>query len=95
VFTQPYATQLVLLALEEAVQRGTISDHDVTLDKLEMFLSRAGRRFYRLPGPVASPKIILERKGEVVPLSVKSADGQTEVGLSRGGDKIWSLRWKQ
>ena len=93
VFTQPYATQLVLLALEEAVERGVISDSDVTQEKLEDFLSRNGRRFYGLP-ETSGKTIVLERKAEKIPASVKDEDGSVEVGISRGGADVFSLRWE-
>jgi dihydroorotase len=51
-----------------------------------------GRRFYKLPE--AKERIVLERKGEVIPESVKSEDGSVEVALSRGGDEVFSLTWK-
>lgn len=89
-FTQPYVTQLVLLALEEAVERGVITDDDVTLEKLEGFLSRHGRSFYKLP-ETASNKIILERKGEKIAASIKCAG--VEVGNSRADAEIFSLSW--
>ncbi|KJZ80305.1 hypothetical protein HIM_00155 [Hirsutella minnesotensis 3608] len=96
VFTQPYATQLVLLALEEAVDRGVIADADVTRDVLEAFLSRSGRRFYRLPAPEASrATLVLERRGEAVAASVASPDGALEVGNSRAGAKVFSLAWEK
>lgn len=106
VFTQPYCTpkkkknikrdreKLVLLALEEGVDRGVISDDDITQEKLERFLSRSGRRFYKLPEPAKGTKIVLERKQETIPKSIKSADGSVEVGNSRAGAKVWSLRWE-
>ncbi|KAK2070163.1 hypothetical protein P8C59_004682 [Phyllachora maydis] len=93
VFTQPYATQLVLLALEEAVGRRAIHEGDVTLERLELFLSRAGRRFYKLPEPAAGPGIVLRRRGEKVAQSIRSENGAIEVGVSRGGVDIWSLSW--
>jgi dihydroorotase len=95
VFTQPFATQLVLLALEDAVERGVIGDDDVTQEKLELFLSRAGRRFYKLPEPdTGVAKIVLERKGETIPASIKSsAEDGVEVGLSKAGAAVFSLRW--
>lgn len=96
VYTQPFATQLVLLALEEAIERGVITETDVTQEKLEGFLSRFGRRFYKLPEPEASgKKIVLERKGEKIPASVLSEDGGIEVGVSRAGAKVFSLRWEE
>lgn len=95
VFTQPFATQLVLRALEDAVERGVVSDDGVTQEKLELFLSRAGRCFYKLPEPeAAGAKIVLERKGATIPASIKSGDGSgLEVGLSKAGASVFSLRW--
>ncbi|KAK5992333.1 putative dihydroorotase [Cladobotryum mycophilum] len=93
VFTQPYVTQLVLLALEEAVERGVIADTDVTQEKLEGFLSTFGRRFYRLP-EVADRRVVLERKSEKIPASVRSKDGSVEVGISRAGTEVFSLGWE-
>ncbi|DAA78180.1 TPA_exp: Uncharacterized protein A8136_5883 [Trichophyton benhamiae CBS 112371] len=86
------ATQYVLLALEDATERGIIQESAVTQERLEGFLSRSGRRFYKLPEPEAG-KIILERKGETIEKSIKNEDGSVEVALSRGGAEIFSLRW--
>ena len=91
VFTQPYVTQLVLLALEEAVERGVITNDDITQETLEGFLSRNGRRFYKLP-ELAESKIVLERKGEKIPASIKGGES-VEVGISRSGSEVFSLTW--
>lgn len=93
-YTQPFATQLILLALEEAIERGVITEADVTQEKLEGFLSRFGRRFYKL-SEVSEKKIVLERKGEKIPASVRSEDGSMEVGISRAGTEVFSLRWEK
>ena len=95
VFTQPFATQLVILALEEAIERGVLAEDEVTQERLEQFLSRSGRRFYRLPDPATKgpPRIVLERKGETVPTSIRSADGALEVGLSKSMAPVFSLGW--
>jgi dihydroorotase len=95
VYTQSFATQLVLLALEEATERGLIKEEEVSQERLEQFLSRSGRRFYKLPDPVAegSPRILLERKVETIPTSIKSTDGTVEIGLSRAAAPVFSLRW--
>ncbi|KAI1399274.1 Dihydroorotase [Hypoxylon fuscum] len=93
VFTQPFAVQLVLLALEEAIDREVITEADVTQEKLEGFLSRFGRRFYKLP-ETSGKKIVLERKGEKIPASVRSEDGSVEVGISKAGAEVFSLSWK-
>ncbi|KAI0385662.1 Dihydroorotase [Hypomontagnella monticulosa] len=92
VYTQPFVTQLVLLALEEAIERGVITEEDVTQEKLEGFLSRFGRRFYKLP-EVSGKKIVLERKGEKIPSSIRSQDGKIEVGISKVGTEVFSLSW--
>lgn len=94
-FTQPFASQLVILALEEAIERGVLGEDEVTQERLEQFLSRSGRRFYKLPDPATEgpPKIVLERKGETIPTSIKSADGTLEIGLSRSKAPVFSLSW--
>ncbi|KAL7621165.1 dihydroorotase [Parahypoxylon ruwenzoriense] len=99
VFTQPFATQLVLLALEDAVERGVVSADAVTSDALGGFLSRHARAFYKLPPPdEKTSKIVLERKGETVPASIRAGapaeDGSVlEVGLSKAGAGVFSLSW--
>ncbi|KAG5942885.1 hypothetical protein E4U59_000786 [Claviceps monticola] len=92
VFTQPAVTQLVLMALEEGIERGDIGESDVTQKKLEAFFSRNARRFYKLP-ETSGKKIVLERKGQKIGTSVKSADGKVEVGISRAGTEVFSLTW--
>ncbi|RMJ23745.1 dihydroorotase [Aspergillus sp. HF37] len=93
VFTQPCVTQYVLLALEEAIERGLVSSDEITQEKVGNFLSRFGRRFYKLPE--SENRIVLERKGDKIPETIKSQDGSTEVALSRGGDGgVFSLSWK-
>ncbi|KIW72872.1 dihydroorotase, homodimeric type, variant [Phialophora macrospora] len=102
VFTQPFATQLVILALEEAIGRGVLEPDQVTQDRLEQFLSRSGRRFYKLSSPddvdpdaavKGGSKIVLERKGETIPASIKSEDGTLEIGLSKATAPVFSLSW--
>ncbi|KAI8633368.1 Dihydroorotase [Xylariaceae sp. FL1651] len=94
VFTQPYATQLVLLALEEATGKGIIDEQEVTQEHLEGFLSLFGRRFYKLPEPsVKGPRIVVKRTGEMIPISIKTADGTLEIGLSRPEATVFSLRF--
>ncbi len=95
VFTQPFASQLVILALEEAIERGVLEVDEVTQERLEQFLSRSGRRFYKLPDLVTEgqSKIVLERKGETIPTSIKSADGTLEIGLSKSSAPVFSLSW--
>ena len=94
VFTQPVVTQLFFLAIEEAIDRGVVDEKEVTQERLEQFLSRSGRRFYKLPDLAGEehPRIVLERKGETIPKSIKC--DTLEVGLPRSGASIFSLRWE-
>ena len=48
IFTQPYATQLVVDALRHGVEMGVLREEQVSVDVLQRFLSRFGREFYRL-----------------------------------------------
>ena len=93
VYTQSFVTQYVILALEEAIERCIVSEDEVTQERLEQFLGGFGRQFYRLPDP-GNQKIILERKSEKIPYSIKNEDVSIELALSRAGDYIFSLRWK-
>jgi len=94
VFTQPYATQLVLLALEEATEKGIINEAEVTQEHIEGFLSLNGRRFYKLPE--SSPKgerVVMKRTGESILPSIKSNDGKLEIGVSRAEALVFGLRF--
>ena len=93
VFTQPYSTQYIILALEGAIERGIVAEEDVTQERLEQFLGGFGRRFYKIADAAKANRIVLERKGERIPQSIKNEDGSIEVALFRGGDEIFSLRW--
>lgn len=97
VFTQPFATQLVLLGLQEGIARGVIAEDAISEATLANFLSHYGRTFYKLPAVSASStkKIVLVREGAKIPVSVRSADGSVEVGNSRAGDEVFSLRWEE
>lgn len=81
------------MALEEATEKGIITEADVTQEKLEGFLSVFGRRFYKLPGTNVASKIVLEKQGETIPTSIKKGD--LEVGISKAGTPVFSLRWEQ
>ncbi|KAI1157853.1 Dihydroorotase [Nemania serpens] len=94
VFTQPYATQLVLLALEEATEKDIIDEKSVTQENIEGFLSRFGRRFYELPDPSPTgARMVAKRTGEKIPASIRSADGTLEIGISKSEATVFSLHW--
>lgn len=93
VFTQPFATQYIILALEKAIERGLLTEEDVTQEVLENFLGGFGRQFYKLGDSAKTAGIILERKGARIPNIIKNQDDSIEVALLRGGDNVFSLRW--
>jgi dihydroorotase len=92
-FTQPYVSQIVLGALEEAIEQGWIQADEVTQEALEGFLSGFGRKFYKLPASNSTKKIRLEKKGEKIPDIMKSADGAVEVVPWGRGREIRTLSW--
>jgi dihydroorotase len=92
-FTQPYVSQIVIEALEEAIEQGWISESELTVEALEGFLSVFGRKFYKLPPPSQTKKIRLEKKGEKISPIVRSADGAVEVVPWGRGREIRSLSW--
>ncbi|KAH6647690.1 hypothetical protein BKA67DRAFT_524142 [Truncatella angustata] len=90
VFTQPYAVQYVMNALEDAVERGDIKDEQITEEFLAGFLGEWGRQFY---GVEKSTKMIVIKKGnEVISSSVKGSG--VEVVPFRQGEPTWSVEWQ-
>ncbi|KAI0012329.1 hypothetical protein F4779DRAFT_569256 [Xylariaceae sp. FL0662B] len=91
VFTQPYACQLVLDALEEAVERKDILAEDVTPEVLQGFLGEYGRNFYGVSDK-KNERITLRKGSEVIVNSI-AGDG-VEVVPFRRGKTTWSVDWK-
>ncbi|GME36630.1 Homodimeric type [Neofusicoccum parvum] len=93
VFTQPYAVQLVVEALEKAVEKGWVAEEEVTAEALEGFLSGYGRKFYKV-GDERGERVVVRRKGEKVVESVTHKEGEVEVVPFRKGEETWSVEWK-
>ena len=91
VFTQNYATQLVLGALEEAVEKGVIKEGEVTEEILKGFLSGHGRKFYGVSDQ-SGQEIVVSKRGELVQQAVIGKG--VEVVPFRSGMETWSLEWK-
>lgn len=83
-------------AIEEGVKRGWLQEDEVTEEVLEGFLSRYGRRFYKLEKhkTTEQQKIVLEKKGEKIPKCIGSEDGSILVVPFKSREDTWSLRWK-
>jgi dihydroorotase len=96
VFTQPYATQLVLEALEDAVTKGVLRELDVRGEGvLEGFLGETGRRFYGVPKSERRIRVRAREEKVVSFLGVKAEDGRGDdvVVPFRRGEEIYSLEW--
>jgi dihydroorotase len=89
VFSQPYATQFVLEAFEEAVVKGVIQKSDLTPFVVEGFLGAFGRQFYRVEA--SGRKIRISAKEESVGASLK-VGGNAQGGS--GGDVVIPFRRK-
>ena len=92
VFTQPYACQLVMTALEEAMARGEVREADVTQELLEGFLGGFGRRFYGVED--ASGQRVRLSKGEERVCGNIVGEG-VEVVPFRSGQQTWTVDWVQ
>ena len=79
------------------MRQGWISKEQVTRKAIEGFLSDYGRAFYKISNSndieLRRPRIQLERRGETIPRSVSSSDGNLEVVPFRRGEEIMSLSW--
>lgn len=94
VFSQHYATQLVLDALDKGVQMGILKEGDITLEKLEGYLCDYGRNFYSLDdGPDTRECIELAWKGDKIVDMLISEDQVTQVIPFRAGEATRSLTW--
>lgn len=95
VFTQPYTTQNVLDALEQACANGVLNHEDVTQQIFEGFMSKFGRAFYGVEEEKEGKEsIILGQKGEESIANVQDAhDARLQVVSFRKGQKTWGIRW--
>lgn len=90
VFTQPYTTQLVVDAFEQACQNGVLKEQDITPEIVEGFMSKYGRAFYGLESE-QKEFITLEKKDEKVVNILKS--GKVDVVPFRRDQQTWSVTW--
>ena len=95
VFTQPYATQLVLEAFERGVEEGLLEREDLEIEKVKGFLGVFGRRFYGVEP--TKRRIRVRAKGEKVVkyLDVRGREeGARDVLVPfRRGEEVYSIEW--
>ncbi|KAL4795693.1 hypothetical protein BDV19DRAFT_160326 [Aspergillus venezuelensis] len=90
VFTQPYTTQLVVDAFEQACQNGVLKEEDITPEIVEGFMSKFGRSFYGLESE-QKEFITLEKKDEKV-INILKSD-KVDVVPFRRDQETWSVTW--
>ncbi|KAI9711975.1 MAG: hypothetical protein M1820_001683 [Bogoriella megaspora] len=92
VFTQPYATQLVIDALEQACERGVLRAENVDKSTLEGFLCQFGRQFYGVED-TKKKTITLHKRGENIKSILRSESSKVEVVPFRREQETWSVTW--
>lgn len=92
VFTQPYATQLVLDAFEEGVEQGILGREALTRQLLAGFLGEHGRTFYGEPNSKETIAIGKE-KTEKITEALPGGNGKIEVVPFRRGRLTGTLSW--
>lgn len=93
VFTQPHVVGLVVNALEVGVEKGLLKQSDVTVEKLEGFLCKFGRDFYKVKDE-KEEKIVLGRAKQTISENLVNGDGSIEVIPFRRGKMTWETTWK-
>lgn len=91
-FTQPYATQLVLEAFEEGVGRGVLDPEILTPQLLAGFLGEHGRAFYGEPKSKETI-IVGEDKTEKIIDVLSGGKGEFEIVPFRRGCSTSALSW--
>ncbi|EXJ94802.1 dihydroorotase, homodimeric type [Capronia coronata CBS 617.96] len=100
VFTQPYATQLVLEAFEDAVAKGVVGQSQLSKEVLEGFLGAFGRNFYQVEPSRQKIKISAKDEKVIPMLSVSGGSGTDSTAADvvipfRRNSPIYSLEWIQ
>lgn len=91
VFTQPYATQMVLEGLEQAVNRKHLTGQDVNDGVLKKFLSENGRAFYRQEKSKDRFRVVAGE--EQVMEQLKFGSNDNGIVPFRHGEPIYSIEW--
>jgi dihydroorotase len=92
IWTQPYATQLVLEALEQAIEKAHLDKNGVTEKMLTRFLSENGREFYRQEMS-KERRIKITAAEERVIKQLHFGPDQNVIVPFRRGEPIYSLEW--
>lgn len=90
VFSQPYASQLVVDAFDQGCQNGVLKEEDITPEIIEGFLSKFGRQFYGLEEE-KQEFITFDEAGDVIEDILKS--DAVDVVPFRRGQKTWGISW--
>lgn len=93
VFTQLHAVGYVIDALEQGIETKVLEASDVTVEKLNDFLSRFGRSFYGVKDDKPE-RIAVSRHSEHVVDVLKNEDESIQVVPFRRGRSTWGVEWQ-
>lgn len=91
VFTQPYATQLVLDAFEGAVEKGILKSEALSRDVLTGFLGEFGRKFYG--EPASKRKIRITAGQDRIMEALKFGKDEEKIVPFRRKEPVYTLEW--
>jgi dihydroorotase len=91
VFTQPYATQLVLEAFESGIEKGVLERGALGGDVLRGFLGEFGRRFYR--EPASKEKIRITPGRETIMEVLNFGREKQKIVPFRRKEPVYTLEW--
>jgi dihydroorotase len=91
IFTQPYATQFVLEALEQAVEKRHLARSNVSEEALRKFLTENGRLFYKQP--MSKGKIRVVAGEERVIVQSGCGPKQDVIVPFRRGEEVYPIKW--
>jgi dihydroorotase len=91
VFTQPYATQVVLEAWEEGVRTGLVEKEELAEEVIEGFLGKWGRDFYGIEESKKKFRLKAGQERVAESLAVE-AEGDVIVPFRRG-EQTYSIEW--
>ena len=93
IFTQPYATQLVLEALELAVEKEYLDRSEVDEEALRMFLTENGRRSYKQLEAMSKERTRIAAGRELVLKQLQFGPDQDVIIPFKRGEPIYSVEW--
>jgi dihydroorotase len=91
IFTQPYATQFVLEALEQAVEKRYLARSNVSEEALRKFLTENARLFYKQPMSKGRIRVVAGEERVIAQLGF--GPKQDVIVPFRRREEVYSIKW--